>query len=190
MQIAECLEERLIDGGSELAAWDVTPATETRWYAVQVRSRQEAYVAQQVEGKGYEYFLPASKRRRVWSDRIRETEEPIFPGYLFCRFDPLNRLGILTTPNVIQIVGNSRKPIPVDESEITALQVLVASGLANQTCNYLEVGDRVRIESGPLRGLAGIMVDMRNSYRLVISVSLLQRSIAVEIDSAVVKRLQ
>ncbi len=190
MQYAECIEDRLILGEPNVGAWDASTATETQWYAVQVRSRQEAYVAQQIDGKGYECFLPSSKRRKVWSDRIRETEEPIFPGYLFCRFDPMYRLGILTTPNVIQIVGNNRKPVPVDESEITALQVLVASGLANQSCNYLEVGDRVRIESGPLRGLAGIMVDTRNSRRLVISVSLLQRSIAVEIDSAVVKRLQ
>lgn len=188
MLIAEQLETGLVPSRFDEGA--LGTAIDTQWYAVQVRSRQEVQVAQQFNGKGYEHFLPMRKRRKVWSDRIRESDEPIFPGYLFCRFDPLYRLPILTTPNVIQIVGYNRKPVAVDESEIRALQTLIASGVANQTCPFLEVGDRVRIESGALRGLEGILVDTRSRRRLILSVSILQRSVAVEIDSELVTRFQ
>ena len=188
MQIVEQLETVLAPGRFDEGVLEI--ATDTQWYAVQVRSRQEAQVAQQISGKGYELFLPTRVRRKVWSDRIRESEEPIFPGYLFCRFDPLYRLPILTTPSVIQIVGYNRKPVAVDESEIRALQTLIASGVANQSCPFLEVGDRVRIESGALRGLEGILVDTRSRRRLILSVSILQRSVAVEIDSELVTRFQ
>jgi transcriptional antiterminator NusG len=188
MQIVEQLETAIVPGRFDEGV--LQTATETQWFAVQVRSRQEAQVAQQISGKGYEHFLPMRKRRKLWSDRIRESEEPIFPGYLFCRFDPLYRLPILTTPSVIQIVGYNRKPVAVDEAEIRALQTLIASGVANQTCPFLEVGDRVRIESGALRGLEGILVDTRSRRRLILSVSILQRSVAVEIDSELVTRFQ
>jgi len=188
MQIVEQRETTLVPGGFGEGILEI--ATDTQWYAVQVRSRQEVQVAQQISGKGYEYFLPMRKRRKLWSDRIRESEEPIFPGYLFCRFDPLYRLPILTTPSVIQIVGYNRKPVAVDAAEIHALQTLIASGVANQTCPFLEVGDRVRIESGALRGLQGILVDTRSRRRLILSVSILQRSVAVEIDSELVTRFQ
>ena len=95
--------------------------------------------------------------RRHWSDRIKEFDAALFPGYIFCRFDPLDRLPILKTPGVIQIVGSNRVPIPLNESEITAVQTLVGSGVSNQPWPFLAVGDRVRVESGPLRGMEGIL---------------------------------
>jgi transcription antitermination factor NusG len=112
---------------------------------------------------------------------------PLFPGYLFCRFDPQNRLPILKTPGVIQVVGCSRQPIPVDEDEIKSIQALVTSGIPNQPWPFLKVGEKVRIESGPLRGLEGVVVEFRGNRRLILSVSLLQRSVAVEIDAAFVR---
>lgn len=111
---------------------------------------------------------------------------PLFPGYLFCRFDALKRLPILTTPGVIQVVGYSRQPAPVEESEIKAIQTLVASGLSNQPWPYIRVGDMVEIHSGPLRGLTGILTEFKGKHKLIVSVTLLQRSVAVEIDSAYV----
>jgi transcription antitermination factor NusG len=134
-------------------------------------------------GRGYEWFLPLSKERKRWSDRIKEVESPLFPGYLFCRSDVQNRLPILKTPGLIQIVGYNRQPISVDEFEIAAIQTLVASGLPNQLCSFVEIGDRVRIQSGPLYGLEGILVESRGRHKFVLSVSLLQRSVAVEIDA-------
>jgi transcription antitermination factor NusG len=160
------------------------------WFAVQVRTQREEGVAEYLTGKAYEWFLPTYKRRRHWSDRVREVQVPLFPGYLFCRFDPQDRLPILKTPGVIQIVGYNRVPVPVDEQEISAIQKLVASGLPNQPWPFLAVGDKVKIESGPLRGLEGILASVKGNHRLVLSVTLLQRSVAVEIDSAFVESLR
>src|SRR5271155_1067735 len=154
------------------------------WFALQVRTRQEAGVAQQLSGQGYERFLPLYRLRKRWSDRIKELDAPLFPGYLFCRFNPQDRLPILKTPGVMQIVGFNNGPAVVDESEIRSIQTLVATGAPHQPWPFLAAGDRVRIESGPLLGLEGILTEVRRSYRLVLSVTLLQRSVAVEIDSA------
>jgi len=157
------------------------------WFALHVRTRHEAGVAAHLQGMGYEDFLPLYKTRTWWSDRTKEIETPLFPGYLFCRFDPQNLLPILKTPGVIQVVGYSRQPIPVEETEIEAIQALVASGIPSQPWPYLEIGEKVRIESGPLRGREGVLVEFKGTRRIVLSVALLQRSVAVEIDGALVK---
>jgi len=177
---------------SVVAEFDENQATTAQtgrlpWFALQVRTRHEAGVAAHLQGMGYEDFLPLYKTRTRWSDRTKEVETPLFPGYLFCRFDPQNRLPILKTPGVIQIVGYSRQPIPVEETEIDAIQALVASGIPSQPWPYLEVGEKVRIESGPLRGREGILMEFKGTHRLILSVALLQRSVAVEIEAALVK---
>ncbi len=156
------------------------------WFALQVRTQYERGVAEFLRGSGYEWFLPLYKCRKRWSDRIKEVEIPLFPGYLFCRFDPVNRLPILKTPGVIQIVGCNREPSVIDENEISAIQTLVSSGIPNQPWPYLHTGDRVQIESGPLRGMSGILTDFKGKHRLIVSITLLQRAVAVEIDSALV----
>jgi transcriptional antiterminator NusG len=168
--------------GGEAAATAFT-AARYPWFALQVRMRHEAGVVDHLKGKGYEWFLPLYKMRRRWSDRIKEVDAPLFPGYLFCRFDPHNRLPILKTPGVTQIVGYNHVPVPVDEQEIEAIRRLVASGVPNFPCAYLEVGSKVRIEAGALRGLEGILTELKGKRRLVLSITLLQRSVAVEIDS-------
>jgi transcription antitermination factor NusG len=164
----------------------LTASSQFPWFALQVRTRQEAGVAQQLNGQGYERFLPLYKLRKRWSDRIKEVDAPLFPGYLFCRFNPQDRLPILKTPGVIQIVGFNNGPAVVDESEIRSIQTLVATGAPHQPWPFLATGDRVRIESGPLLGLEGILIDVKRVHRLILSVTLLQRSVAVEIDSALV----
>ena len=153
------------------------------WFALQVKMRHEVGVSDHLQGKGYEWFLPLYKSRRRWSDRVKEVDAPLFPGYLFCRFNPNDRLPILKTPGVTQIVGYNHVPIPVDEQEIVAIRRLVASGVPNFPCAYLEVGSKVRIDAGALRGLEGILMDVKGRRRLVLSITLLQRSVAVEIDS-------
>jgi transcription antitermination factor NusG len=167
----------------------MTISGQIAWFALQVRGHYEKRVADRLYGTGYELLLPLYKCRKRWSDRIKEFEAPLFPGYLFCRFNPLDRLPILKTPGVIQIVSSNHVPIPVDETEISAVQTLVASGIPNQPWPFLDVGDRVRIESGPLRGLEGILIAFKGKHRLLISVTLLQRSVAAEIDSAYVTSL-
>jgi transcription antitermination factor NusG len=157
------------------------------WYALRVKSRYENTVATHLQGRGYESFLPLYKCQRRWSDRFKEIELPIFPGYVFCQFSALNRLPILSIPGVVHVVGVGRTPIPIDESEIAAIQAASKSGLPRQPWPFLQVGHKVRIEYGPLCGLEGILLEFRGRQRLVISVTLLQRSVAVQVDEAWVR---
>jgi len=158
--------------------------TKVSWYALQVRSRKENYVASQIAGQGYECLLPTYKCIRNWSDRRKEVEQPLFPGYLFCRFDFQQRRPLILTPGVLQIVGTGRTPVPVTDDEIRALQLAVSSGLPKQPWPYLEVGQRVRVNYGTLAGLEGILVNLKGNHRVVLSVTLLQRSVAMEVDTA------
>ena len=157
------------------------------WYAVWVKSRYENIVESHLRARGYESFLPLCKCQRRWSDRFKEIELPLFPGYVFCQFNPLNRLPILSIPGVIHVVGVGRIPVPIDESEIAVIQAAVKSGLPSQPWPFLQVGHKVRIEYGPLSGLEGILLDFRGRQRIVISVTLLQRSVAVQVDGAWVR---
>src|SRR6266849_3946189 len=154
------------------------------WFALQVRSRYESFVAAHLSGKGYEWFLPLYKSRRRWSDRFVETEQPLFPGYVFCRLNPLDRLPILMIPGVSLIVGVGKTPVAIDETEIAAIQAAVKSGLPSQPWPFARIGQRVRIEHGPLCGLEGVLTNFKGRHRLVLSVTLLQRSIAVQIEEA------
>jgi transcription antitermination factor NusG len=154
------------------------------WFALQVRGHYENIVTAHLGGKGYEWFLPLYKSQRRWSDRFKEIERPLFPGYLFCRLNPSNRLPILMIPGVVRIVGFGETLVPIDEPEIAAIQVAVKSGLPSQPWPFLQIGQRVRIEHGPLCGLDGVLLDFRGHCRLVLSVTLLKRSIAVQVDGA------
>lgn len=163
-------------------------ATASPWFALSVKSRFEKSVANFLANRGYESFLPLYKARRQWSDRIKETEVPLFPGYLFCRFDIHNRLPILMIPGVQHVVGGAQLPTPIDDNEMNALRTVIHAGLSRQPWPFLEIGDRVKIERGSLAGIEGILLQMKGRHRLVLSVSLLQRSVAVDIDSAWVSR--
>jgi len=158
------------------------------WFALQVRSRHETGVAEHLLSLGYEGFLPTYSHRKRWSDRVKEIRSPLFPGYMFCRFDPQFRLPILQTPGVIQVVGCKRQPVRIEESEIKSIQTLVSRGIPSQPWPFLlEVGERVRIDSGPLRGLEGIVLEFKGRRRLILSVTLLQRSVSVDMDAEFVK---
>jgi transcription antitermination factor NusG len=156
------------------------------WFALQVRSQRETHVADQLSAKGYESFLPLYTCRKRWSDRIKKIELPLFPGYLFCRFDPYDRLPILKTPWLLRIVGFNHIPSPVDDDEIGSVRILIASGAAAQPWPFACVGEGVRIESGPFRGVTGVLTQIKGNNKLVVSITLLQRSVAVEVDSALV----
>jgi len=157
---------------------------EVAWFALRVRSRSEDVAATFLGGFGYEWFLPRYKCRRQWSDRIKQLDVPLFPGYLFCRFNSRDRLPVLKAPGVISIVGVANTPVAVEEAEITALRTLVNSVFPRQPWPYIQIGQRVRIEHGALRGVEGILLDFKGVHRLILSVTLLQRSVAAEIDSA------
>ena len=156
-----------------------------QWFAVQVRARWEQSTTNILGRKGYQTLLPTYECRR--SRNGRETSAPLFPGYVFCRFDGQKRLPILITPGVIALVGRGRVPVPVEPAEIDAIQAMVSSGLPLNPWPYLEVGQKVRIGDHPLRGVEGILISFKGSHRIVVSVCLLRRSVALEIDRALVR---
>lgn len=161
----------------------MTPDTDSQlWFALQVRTRWESSTALLLSGKGYQTLLPLYKTKRRWSGRLTEANSPLFPGYVFCQFDAQKRLPVLVTPGVISVVSRGRIPIALEKGEVAAIQTLISSGLRAQPWPYLELGQRVRVESGALEGLEGILISFRGDHRLVLSVSLLRRSVALEID--------
>jgi transcription antitermination factor NusG len=139
--------------------------------------------------KGYEDFLPLKKVRRRWSDRLKEFEVPMFPGYVFCRFNPSLHSPLITTSNIIRVVGFGNKPAAVCDEEIQSLQAVVNSGCRAEPCNYVREGEMVSVEEGPLRGTKGVVLKVEENYRIVVSVSLLQRSVAVKVDWSWVRPL-
>jgi len=160
------------------------------WYALQVTCRKELSIAAQIEGRGVECFLPTYKSLRKWSDRTKELQQALFPGYLFSRFAYENRQQVVTAPGVLQVVGSGRVAIPVPDSEIEALQVAVRSEVASEPWPYLRAGERVRVNCGRLSGLEGILINFKGNHRVVLSVTLLQRSLALEVDLSWVTSLE
>jgi len=160
------------------------------WFALQVRTRKENAVADQLIDQGFETFVPKYKVVRRWSDRLKELEQPLFPGYLFCRFNLDRRRSLLATAGVIQVVSIGQAPAPVDESEVEGIRSALASGLAAQPWPCLEQGERVRVTYGNLRALEGILICFKGHHRVVLSVTMLQRAVALEVDLAWVTPLR
>lgn len=152
------------------------------WYALQVRARHEWVTQDILAGKGYEVYVPSYQKLTRWSDRIQPVNQPLFPGYMFCRFDANRRLPVLTTHGVISVIAFGGSPARLDLAEIDAVRKVVTSKVFAEPCPYVRVGDRVRIKKGPLAGMEGILLSRRNKWRFVISVSLLQQSVSTEID--------
>jgi transcription antitermination factor NusG len=152
------------------------------WFAIRVKSNFEKKVATGLRNKGLEEFLPMYQSRRRLSDRYKTVDLPLFPGYLFCRLDLDHRLPLLTTVGFLYIVSVGNKPVPVDEGEIAAVQFVVRSGVPAVPWPSLAVGQRVRLESGPLCGLEGVVTQVGMRDRICVSVTLLQRGVSVEVD--------
>lgn len=153
------------------------------WFALSVIVRHEKVVSEVLRHKGFATFLPLYTRRHQYDRRSREFDLPLFAGYVFCRFDPVTRLPILTTPGVIRIVGAGRTPIAMDPHEIQSLQKAADAGAILSPYAYWPPGQRARVIAGPLTGLEGVVVKAKDSMRLVLSVTLLRRSVSLEIDS-------
>ena len=149
------------------------------WFAVYVKSRHEKNVKLILEGKGYETFLPTYVNVH---DNRQKFDLPLFPGYVFCRLNALMPLPILSTPGVFSIVSNGCVPVPVRDREIEGVRRLLATRVEPCRWPYVAPGQNVHVHSGPLRGVEGVVVDDRHGTWLVISVHLLQRSIAAKIE--------
>jgi transcription antitermination factor NusG len=158
------------------------PTDSFRWYALQVRSRWESSTAGLLRSKSLETFLPTYLTKHKWSDRLKAVEMPLFPGYVFCRFDVHNRLPVLITPGVISVVGRGKTPVAVDDSEIFSIQAAIQSGIYMEPWPFVEIGERVRIDGEVMDGIEGVLTSFKGRHRVVISVSLLRRAVALEID--------
>jgi transcription termination/antitermination protein NusG len=173
------------DGKTEIAAKRVDEAAQNTvmpWYAVRVKPNYEKPVAAALRGKGLEEFLPLFRSKRKWSDRVKVMDLPLFPGYVFCRLNLDVRMPLITTPGFLYIVGVGKKPEPVEESEIEAIQSILKAGVAVSPWPNLVVGQKVQLKRGPLRGLVGVLTKIApNQLRMYVSVTLLKRSISVEV---------
>jgi transcription antitermination factor NusG len=160
----------------------MTTAQTFPWFALQTRPRYEKLVDHILRAKGYESFLPVYGSRRRWSDRVKLVEVPLLPGYTFCRLCVKERLNVLLTPGVVSVVSIGGRPEPVSEGEISALKAIIRSGFPASPWPFLQRGQPIRIVRGPLRGLEGQLLRVKTGYLLVVSVVLLQRSVAVDIQ--------
>ncbi len=161
------------------------------WYAINVRTRWEHGVSEALARKGYEIFSPMYTIRHQLSEGHKQTHFPLFPGYLFCRLDVQNRLPILVTPGVRNIVGYGKTPASISEEDIASIKTVLKSALPFRPCTSLVPGDRVVIVRGPLMGAHGVLVQSpRAAPRLVVSIDILNRAVSVEIDSAWANRFE
>ena len=154
------------------------------WYAVQTRSRHEKMVARQLERQGFATFLPLTTQLRQWSDRRKQVELPVFPGYAFLRmvYQPEQRLRVLSTEGIVSFVGVHGQGIPIPDKQIEHVQMLMAAETPLESHPFLKVGQRVKIRSGSLNGTEGILVGQEHNRMLVISVELIQRSVSIRLQ--------
>lgn len=155
---------------------------EHRWYALYVRPRHEKTVSSQLQARQQETFLPLYSTKNRWADRWKTVMLPLFPGYVFCRFDLASRATVLAASGIVDLVRLGGEPAAIDESAIEAIRSIVNSGALVEPYPDLARGDRVVIRGGPFNGLSGTLMEVRNSLRLVVSIDLLCRSVLVEID--------
>jgi transcription antitermination factor NusG len=160
-----------------------------RWYAAYTRHQHEKCVASSVSGKGIEAFLPLYNVRSFWADRVKTIQKPLFPCYLFVRMALEGRLAVLQTAGVHFLLGTSDGPVPIPDHEIDSIRCAVNGRLLVEPFPFLNAGDWVRVSSGPLAGVEGILVRKARGDRLVLSVEMLQSSVAVEIDGYHVERI-
>jgi transcription antitermination factor NusG len=160
------------------------------WYALWVHSNAEKRVAAALEERCYTSYLPLYRQRSRWSDRVKTLDRVLFPGYVFCRFDPSQRVFITGVPGITKIVGFNTHLATIPESEIEAVRRLVSSGLPAIPWPYLKEGDRIRITKGALEGIEGILCQNKSELRVVVSINLLQRSVSVEIDRECIEPIQ
>lgn len=152
------------------------------WFALRVRSNHERVAAQHLRGRGIEEFAPTYRVERQWSDRKKHVDQFLFPGYVFCQVDPSDRLPALSVPGAMRLVGFGAGPTSIPTAEIEAVRGMVDSGLLVAPWPFLQTGQRVLVERGPLEGVEGILQEIRKTYRLVVSIEMLQRSVSVELD--------
>lgn len=163
------------------------PTARFPWFAVRVKSNHEKAVCSHLDMKGFESFLPVRRTRNRWADRFKIVDTPLFGGYVFSRFERSWSNAILSTPGVLQITGMGGQPEPVLDTEMAAIRRAVEANAQLQECDFFVKGRRATVVRGAMAGLEGTVVDLKQKSRLVLSISLLQRSVMLEIDASFVR---
>ena len=155
-----------------------------RWYALSTKSRQERVASTTLIALGMTVFLPLTREVHQWSDRKRAVLVPLFPGYLFIRINPWKngKISVLQAPGIVNFVGNQTGPLPIPDSEIDSIRIMFQRGARFSPHAYLKEGDRVRIVRGPLTGIEGTFLRSGTRTQLVISINIIQRSVAVVVS--------
>ena len=156
----------------------------TRWYVAQTRCRHEKRVAEQLEGRGIEHFLPLYETTSRWKDRRVRLQLPLFAGYVFLRFPLSERLRALEIPGLARLVGFGGLPVALPDDEMEAIRNGLMRSLRAEPHPYLTVGRRVRITGGPFAGIEGVLKRKKRNLRVVVSLNLIQRAIAVDVSAA------
>ena len=169
--------------------FSTSPSIAPAWYAVYTRHQHERAIAQHLANKGIETFLPLYSTVHRWKDRNKQISTPLFPCYVFLRGNRERKLDIVSTPGVVGLIGSSSGPSEIPSCEIESVRRAVESSSTIAPHPFLASGDRVRIKFGALEGTEGILVRCKNLFRLVLSVEMLGRSAAVEVDIAAVERI-
>jgi transcription antitermination factor NusG len=161
-----------------------TEASDARWFAVWTRSRQEKTAAAMLGTLGVDHFLPLKSELRQWSDRKQTVHVPLFSGYLFVRMDPSkdSRLQVLKAPGIAGFVGNNSGPLPIPDQQIEDIRTVLARNVECSVLPLLEEGDRVRVVRGPLAGVEGRLLQGNSTSRLLISIEMIHKSLAVSIS--------
>lgn len=159
-----------------------------QWFVLEVNVRHEKSVLRILENFDYDALLPLYKKTHCYGGRVRDFELPLFPGYIFCRFNPLHTLSLLRLPSVLRVVGIGGMPSPVSDEEIYSLQRALHMRFPIEPAPYLEIGEKVRITGGPLTGVTGILVEAnQKTMQVVLSITLLRRSLLLRMDSFAVE---
>jgi transcription antitermination factor NusG len=157
---------------------------EGNWYALYTCPRHEKRVAEQIRQRRISCFLPLYRSVRRWKDRRKELELALFPGYVFVRFALRDKLRVLELPGAVRLVTFNGQPAALPEAEIELLRRGMAGRVGMAPHPHLQVGRRVRLRSGPMAGLEGILRRRKERLRLVVSIEMLMRAVAVEVDEA------
>ncbi len=164
-----------------IAAPAVTSAVPNCWYAAYTCAHHERRVAEQLEARGVEYFLPTYRSIWQWKDRRKDLQLALFPSYVFVRMRLRERLRVLQVPGVVDLVSFGGIPALLPDLEIETLRSGISDAVKIEPHPYRRVGRRVRIACGPLAGIEGILVRRKNNLRVVISIALIRSSVAVEV---------
>ena len=155
-----------------------------KWYALQVQPRCEGRASEALSLKGYEVFSPTYSTKRRRNGLLVERDVPLFPTYLFCRYNRTIPQRIVDSPGIVRFIGFGNSPTPIDDTEIDSIRMLYQSGIRAQPWQFISRGTRVRIVNGALKGVEGIFVQSKGAMRVVLNISLLYRALMVEIDGA------